>query len=110
MKYVIGEKKVQEIIKKYILKMYPFVSDVYYTESQIGLGSGPGIYGDEDVVTNINLNIVIDAINNELNSGKTDEYAKTIIRDINKIFKLNANLYGSKIEFRAFVDRRNRLF
>ena len=100
MKYIITENKLTETIESYILKNYPEVEKVYFTETKVFLASGDFDNYDDRTISRTIINIVL---NNSVGLYKTHqlrEISKPIRRNVDSMFGLEVEEYGSNWDFK----------
>lgn len=92
MKYIITESRINNLLEKYILERYPMVRSVGFGTKKVHLGSGPNDKGETDIVQTI---IFINFIKGEMINNSPSYILKNIYNDLNSMFNLNIEKYGS---------------
>ena len=89
------------IIEKFIIKHFPDIMDVYFTEKRSHLGSSYDLPEEERTITVTVINIVINNLKDNLSYVKKREMSHDIIDKLESGFGIDYRLYGSKwdIEF-----------
>jgi hypothetical protein len=98
MKYLLTESRTNDIIKRFILKSFPEVSDVFFTNKKITLGATTG----HPVVVRTIINVVINNSNNELSAETLMSLKRQIVGTVDKMFSLKHEFYGSEWDFQFF--------
>ena len=100
MKYLINENKLTETIESYILKNYPEVAKVYFTKHGVYLGSGEFENDEDRSISRTIINIVLDNMEGKYKAHQLREMAKPIRGNVNSMFGLSTQEYGSKWDFK----------
>ena len=98
MKYLLTESKINDLIKRFALKSFPEVSDVFFTTKSIMLGSTKG----RPVIEQTIINVVINNSNNEITKQQLSKLEQSIVNSINEMFSLEHSNYGSGWDFRIY--------
>jgi len=98
MKYLLTESKINDLIKRFALKSFPEVSDVFFTTKSIMLGSTEG----RPVIEQTIINVVINNSNNEITKQQLSKLEQSIVNSINEMFSLEHSNYGSEWDFRIY--------
>ena len=96
MKILITEDKRIKLIQNYILSTFPVVHSVDIREKDVLLGSGPNKFGEEGVIK-VNQ-ITVNFKGGKMQISPTTTLRK-IMRQINPIFGLGLDEYGSHWDF-----------
>jgi hypothetical protein len=84
------------IIEKFIIKHFPDIMDVYFTEKRVYLGSSYDLPEEERTITQTVINIVINNLKNNLQYSEKRQLSHNIIDKLEGGFGINYRLYGSK--------------
>jgi len=99
MKYLINENKLTKTIETYILKNYPEVDKVYFTKEGIYLASGDFDNNDDRTISRTIINIVLNNMEGKYKTHQLREMSKPIRRNVDSMFGLGVEEYGSKWDF-----------
>lgn len=99
MKYLINENKLTETIESYILKNYLEVAKVYFTKQGVYLGSGYFENNDDRKIIRTIINVVLDNMDGKYKEYQLRNMAKPIRENVDSMFGLATEEYGSKWEF-----------
>ena len=95
MKILITEHKYYNMIEKYILDGYPMVKNVKFITNKVQLGGNPNSRGEKIIDRNV---IIVELISSQLEHSP-NWTMKDIRNDVNNMFGLDADKYGSDWEF-----------
>lgn len=98
MKYLLTESKINDLIKKFALKSFPEVSDVFFTTKSVMLGSTEG----RPIIEQTIINVVINNSNNEMTKQQLYKLQKKIVNSIDSMFSLEHSNYESEWDFRIY--------
>ena len=96
MKILITEDKRIRLIQNYIISTFPVVHSVDISDKKVLLGSGPNKFGEEGII-DVNL-ITVNFKGGKMQYSPTYTLKK-IITQINPIFGLGLDEYGSHWDF-----------
>ena len=96
MKYLINENKLTETIVSYILKNYPEVAKVYFTKQGVYLASDEFEKEEDRSISRTTINIVLDNMDGKYKPHQLREMSKPIRRNVDSMFGLGVEEYGSK--------------
>ena len=99
MKYLITENKLTETIETYILKNYPEVAKVYFTKKGVYLSSGYFENEEDRTISCTTINVVLDNMEGKYKPHQLREMSKPIRRNVESMFGLATEEYGSKWDF-----------
>lgn len=99
MKYLITENRIHNLIEKYILDRYPMVGSVGFGTKKVHLAAGPNDEGETDIVKTL---IFINFTNGKM-SHSPSYTLKKIYNDLNSMFNLNIERYGSYWDISGIV-------
>jgi hypothetical protein len=100
MKYLINENKLTETIESYILKNYPEVAKVYFTKQGIHLASGDFEKEEDRKIICTVINVVLDNMDGKYKAYQLREMSKPIRGNVDSMFGLSTQEYGSKWDFK----------
>ena len=100
MKYLINENKLTETIESYILKNYPEVAKVYFTKQGVYLASGEFENEEDRTISRTTINIVLDNMDGKYKTHQLRELSKPIRRNVDSMFGLEVEEYGSNWDFK----------
>jgi hypothetical protein len=100
MKYFINEHKLTETIESYILKNYPEVAKVYFTKHGVHLVSGDFEKEEDRTIICTVINVVLDNMEGKYKEYQLREMSRPIRGNVNSMFGLSTQEYGSKWDFK----------
>jgi hypothetical protein len=98
MKFLITESKLVESIKKFILQEFSEVSDVFFTNKRVVLGSIKGLPVIEQTI----INVIINNSKNQLKKDYISKLETNIIESVDSVFNLKYEDYGSLWDFKIY--------